>query len=246
MKRASNTSSTMLRIISIVIGIELASLAGGIAGGIVGFTVGGFVEVVFEIELASINGGLFGFVAGGSVGYILGGFFELRGARAHSATVTPVPTPTLVPPETVITFPDKNLELSIRSALGRGAGGVITAGELAELTILLNLYTPDIADLTGIEHLVHLTQLNSGSNQISDLSPLTNLTNLTELHLGGNQISDLSPLVENSELGEGDMVWLWSNRLDLLEGSEDLENIRRLRTRGVTVRAEDEDFGVGG
>ena len=129
---------------------------------------------------------------------------------------------------------------------------MITAGELAELTTLLNPYTLDIADLTGIEHVVHLTQLNHltnldlGGNQISDLSPLANLTNLTELDLGGNDISDLSPFVESSGLGEGDTVWLWSNRLDLSEGSEDLENIRRLRARGVTVRAEDEDFGDGG
>jgi Leucine-rich repeat (LRR) protein len=64
---------------------------------------------------------------------------------------------------------------------------------------------------------------------------LASLTNLTTLYLNDNQISDVSPLVENSGLGEGDTVWLANNNLDLSEGSEDLENIRQLEARGVSV-----------
>jgi type II secretory pathway component PulC len=41
--------------------------------------------------------------------------------------------------------------------------------------------------------------------------------------------------VENSGLGEGDVVLLKVNNLDLSEGSEDLENIRILEERGVEV-----------
>ena len=60
--------------------------------------------------------------------------------------------------------------------------------------------------------------------------------NLTGLRLGNNQISDISPLVENSGLEEGDeVVLLRNNNLNLSEGSEDLENIRQLEARGVSV-----------
>lgn len=165
--------------------------------------------------------------------------------------------PTPVPPETVITFPDENLEAAIRGALGKAPGEEIRAGELAELTELAAGFER-IADLTGIEHLSNLNLLDLGSNQISDISPLASLSNLPVLSLWNNQISDVSPLVslanlsslvladneisdispllENSGLGQGDQVFLQNNPLDLTEGSEDLENIRQLKERGVSVR----------
>lgn len=48
----------------------------------------------------------------------------------------PAPTPPQVHPETVITFPDKDLEVSIRLALARLEGKGITTGGLAKLTEL--------------------------------------------------------------------------------------------------------------
>ena len=128
--------------------------------------------------------------------------------------------------ETVVTFPDANLDSAIRHALRSDRVGGIPVSELAELTVLA---TGSVTDVTGIEHLVNLTKLNLSGlsyNRVSDLSPLTNLTSLTELNLLGNrisdlsplasltnltelvlhnnEISDLSPLVENRGLGEGD------------------------------------------
>ena len=70
---------------------------------------------------------------------------------------------------------------------------------------------------------------------MSDLSPLAGLTTFWQLDLGDHQISDISPLVENSELGAGDTVNLVGNNLDLSEGSEDLENVRKLESRGVRI-----------
>ena len=84
--------------------------------------------------------------------------------------------------------------------------------------------------------LTNLTVLYFMGNQVSDLSPISSLTNLTSLNLDGNQVSDLSPLVANSGLGAGDVVSLEFNPLDRQEGSEDLENIRKLQARGVKVR----------
>jgi len=42
-------------------------------------------------------------------------------------------------------------------------------------------------------------------------------------------------LVQNIGLGKGDTIWLQNNSLDLSEGSEALENIRKLEGRGVDV-----------
>jgi Leucine-rich repeat (LRR) protein len=53
------------------------------------------------------------------------------------------------------------------------------------------------------------------------------------LSLTANQISDITPLVENS--GLSGTISLGNNNLDLSEGSEDLENIRKLEARGVRV-----------
>jgi len=83
--------------------------------------------------------------------------------------------------------------------------------------------------------LTNLVTLDLGMNAISDASPLSSLINLTWLGLMRNQISDISPLVENGGLGIGDVVWIENNSLDLSEGSEDMENIRALQDRGVTV-----------
>ena len=114
-------------------------------------------------------------------------------------------------PETV-TFRDRNLEAAISDALGKPVGEEITSDELAELTTL-RAERSDITDLSGLEY----------------------CTNLTGLYLDGNQISDISPLVENSGLGVGVMIYLRENKLDLNEGSEDIENINVLKDRGVEI-----------
>jgi Leucine-rich repeat (LRR) protein len=134
----------------------------------------------------------------------------------------------------IVTFPDEGLECAIRDALGKAADEEITAAELAELTIL-RAELSDITDLSGLEYCTNLTVLLLFGDQISDLSPLANLTSLINLYLNNNQISDLSPLLENSGLGEGDVVTITDNNLDLSEGSEDMENIGALEDRGITV-----------
>jgi len=167
----------------------------------------------------------------------------------------PSPTPTPTGPETV-TFSDKNLEAAIRDTLGKPPGEEIITTELVRLITLEDKST-GIANISGLQYCINLTYLVLDDNQIGDISPLASLTSLTllslngnqisdvsslaslteltVLYLGGNQISDISPLVENSGLGEGDVVRLEGNNLDLREGSEDMENIRALEDRGVAV-----------
>jgi internalin A len=75
-------------------------------------------------------------------------------------------------------------------------------------------------------------------NNASDISPLQNLTNLSNLELVGNGIRDISPLVANPDLGSGDSVNLECNELDLSEGSQTSQHVTELRARGVSVSVE--------
>jgi len=72
-----------------------------------------------------------------------------------------------------------------------------------------------IIDIATISSLTNLTELSLGGNHISDISAVSGLTNLRELSLDSNQISDIYPLVENTELGSGDILQLYSNPLSL-------------------------------
>ena len=129
------------------------------------------------------------------------------------------------------------VSLTKLTKLWLGSNELSDLSPLASLTNLdwLVLSANPISDISPLASLTNLTILSLFANQIGDLSPLASLTNLTRLTLTGNQISDISPLVENSGLGEGDLVFLQSNPLDLSEGSEDLENIRQLEARRVGV-----------
>jgi len=112
--------------------------------------------------------------------------------------------------------------------------------DISPLASLTNLETVtldgnQISDISPLASLTSLTRLYFDENQINDISPLASLTGLTELSLEHNEISDISPLVGNGALGEGDTVWLKDNNLDFSLGSQDLEDVRTLEARGVTV-----------
>ncbi|UCG54602.1 MAG: leucine-rich repeat domain-containing protein [Dehalococcoidia bacterium] len=99
----------------------------------------------------------------------------------------------------------------------------------------LNLSGNQIEDISPLASVLNLANLSISGNRLTDISPLESLLNLTRLNLSGNQISDISPLLENSGLGEGDVVNLEGNELDLTEGSEDIASIRLLESRGVEI-----------
>ena len=99
--------------------------------------------------------------------------------------------------ETIVIFPDANLEEAIKVYIGKPQGDIYQS-DLERLTEL-DASGRGIVDLTGIEYCTSLTVFYlgaglMGNNQISDLTPLSSLTSLTELHLDNNQISDLMPL----------------------------------------------------
>jgi outer membrane murein-binding lipoprotein Lpp len=159
--------------------------------------------------------------------------------------------------ELLATFPDANLEIAIRGALGNPQGPIYKSaleavttlealgleffGLISDLTGLeyctnlegLNLAgNNDISDISALAGLSNLQNIYLADNNISDISALAGLTNLQELSLWGNDISDISPLVANSGLSAGDIVNLSGNPLSTT--SVDVY-IPQLEERGVNI-----------
>ena len=116
--------------------------------------------------------------------------------------------PDTVTADSVVNFPDPNLESAIRTAIGKPTGDIYES-DLAGLTQLVASML-GISELTGIEHCTHLRTVYMPFNQISDLAPLSGLTSLTYIELRQNQISDLSPL---SALTALEVLYMQLNRI---------------------------------
>ena len=149
-------------------------------------------------------------------------------------------------------FADARLEQTVRDALGKPTGDLLPA-DVAGLTYLEGS-SRQIGALGGVQCLTTLTELYLGDNQISDvrplaplkalqdlvlevnaiadIGPLDGLSNLNALSLHSNQIGDLAPLVANTGLGDGDVVWLADNPIDM---SAQAANIQALEDRGVVL-----------
>ena len=158
-------------------------------------------------------------------------------------------------PKTV-TFPDENLEATIRDVLDKPEGEEITVDELANLT-MLSASNSGITDLSGIEYCVNLIELDLSNNKISDIYPLStltnlmvlnlnmnriinisaisNLTNLRWLNIQANDIGDIWPLVYNAGLGEGDRVFLAGNEILIVEHTGPWDVVTGLEGRGVEL-----------
>ena len=100
--------------------------------------------------------------------------------------------------DSIVTFPDPELEKAVRAAIGKDTGDIY-ASDLEPVTMLNAVgpeddTAPDITDLTNIDCLNNLVWLYLSRNSISDLSPLANLKNLQWLYIYENSVSDLSPL----------------------------------------------------
>ena len=124
--------------------------------------------------------------------------------------------------------------------LDLGANQISDISPLASLDKLtvLDLYVNHIQDISPLASLTALNKLYLFRNQISGISPLANLNNLIEVDLYANQISDILPLLENKGLGEGDILRLAGNNLDLSEDSKNMDDIDALRDKGVVVVLE--------
>ncbi|MFT5873295.1 MAG: internalin A [Clostridium sp.] len=125
---------------------------------------------------------------------------------------------------TVITFPDKNLEKTIREEIQCPTGDILKE-DVDKITNLQNTEDKHITNLSGIENLTNLTLLNLSNNQIKNIEPLKELTNLTNLDLATNQLSDIEPLKELTNLTILDLA---TNQMSNIDPLNELTNLTEL------------------
>lgn len=112
---------------------------------------------------------------------------DSQGLHIESPTTTATVQLPAAPHETV-EIPDYDL----RDRLSSGSEPPTQLDLARRRTLQAN--GDDIADLTGLEHLVNVVGIHLDNNQITDLSPLGGLTAIQRLSLNNNAIFDVSPL----------------------------------------------------
>ena len=106
----------------------------------------------------------------------------------------------------VVEIPDPTLRKAVREALNLPDNTPITKQEMLRLT-RLRVESPDLRELTGLEHATNLADLSLGTvGRVSDLTPLSNLISLRNLNVARNQISDIRPLAGLINL-KGLILW---------------------------------------
>lgn len=123
----------------------------------------------------------------------------------------------VVAADSVVTFPDANLEAAIRERIDKPTGDIfesdlVHVGDLSADSL-------DIKDLSGLEHCTGLYYLTLEYNHITDIRPLSGLPEYTNfIELGHNNISDLSPLSGHCF---ADCLGLSYNQITSLSGLSD-------------------------
>ncbi len=130
-------------------------------------------------------------------------------------------------PGDLISIPDVNLRATVESALGKPAGTLITAADMARLE-RLEADEAGIRNLTGLEAATRLERIEFRHNAISDLSPLANLTRLNNIKLRGNRIIDVSPLA-----GLINVDWLGLEENEIIDLSP-LKGLIKLNGIGIS------------
>lgn len=160
--------------------------------------------------------------------------------------------PALVADAQVVTFPDPNLEATIREAIGKPTGdisqsdlqwltgleardrGIVSLAGLEYCTSLMSLELSDnqIGDVSPLANLTNLTWLGLLFNEIGDVSPLSNLTSLTGLELGSNPVNNISPL---SSLTRLKYLGLSSSQISDISPLSNLTNLTQLQLVGNQI-----------
>lgn len=107
------------------------------------------------------------------------------------ATILLAPTGTA---QTVVDFPDANLEAAVRTAIAKPTGDILDTDLQGTGFITLIATSKGISDLTGLEYATDLQDIYLIVNSISDVSPLASLTSLDYLDLTANTLTDISSL----------------------------------------------------
>lgn len=96
-----------------------------------------------------------------------------------------------------IDWEDSVLEARMRKITGIETGDIMYSDvyQITELDLSTDSGESEkIRDISALENLTALTDLDLTYNEISDISPLSSLTGLTSLNLNYNEIDDISPL----------------------------------------------------
>jgi len=121
----------------------------------------------------------------------------------------------------------------------------------------VNLGANQIADVSPIAELQHVTEIYLHSNLIEDISPLADLTTLRFLEVSGNRISDIDAIAQlpalarlglaNNRIVDFDPlltmpmlsgVWLWGNPAETEAPQRLLETIEQLKGQGIILYEE--------
>ena len=140
---------------------------------------------------------------------------------------------TLALAEDPVNIPDAALKAAIKEKLGITDPEIDpTASDMSSMTGSLHVESSGVADLTGLEYAVNLTQLYLSGNQIVDVSPLAGLENLTVLNLYNNLIVDISPLAGLTNLG---YLSLGDNQISSIDALEGMTNLHSLNLNSNNI-----------
>ncbi len=90
--------------------------------------------------------------------------------------------------ETVVDFPDENLEEALRDEIGK-EDGELYASDFDDIESL-NLSDNQIEELDGIEVIESLIEIDLENNEVESVEPLESLPNLEEATLTGNPVEE--------------------------------------------------------
>ena len=124
----------------------------------------------------------------------------------------------------VAIFPDDEIEAKIRLNMGLPEGPILISDleQLTSLSLASDLY---VTDLSGLEHLVNLTDFDLSQNKTIDISPLAFITSLTTLNLSQNDIIDVSALASLTNLT---FLWMQDNEVIDISPLASLTNLTDL------------------
>jgi Leucine-rich repeat (LRR) protein len=121
-----------------------------------------------------------------------------------------VSSPPVVSASGIDSIPDPALRALIREALNRPYGDIALA-ELVDIQRLRGTHR-GIQDISGLQYLTNLSEIDLTGNSISDLTPLAALYAATEgaklhhVYLAGNLITDITPLAGMTRLETLDLT----------------------------------------
>ena len=124
----------------------------------------------------------------------------------------------------VALFPDPFIEKTVRAKIHQPEGPILISDleQVTEFGSGGHLY---VTDLTGLEHLVNITEYDVSQNTVTDISPLAGLTNLTRLNISYNDITDISPLASLTNLT---FLWFQDNLVSDISALASLTKLTEL------------------